>query len=142
MIPFLVEGEKAVCVFAALNGFLIYRSLREKELNRGTLVRYFTARFWRIYPLYMATVIAFALSGSMRRDPTLLHGLLSEFLMLQVFGFPYEANLPSWSLYVEVAFYLTLPLLLAVGKTWCVGGAAVLAGAVFLWAMELFANFN
>jgi peptidoglycan/LPS O-acetylase OafA/YrhL len=59
-------------------------------------------------------VIIFTISGQMRSDPTVFHGLISELFMFQIFGFPYLVNLPSWSIYVEVLFYLFLPLCLIV----------------------------
>lgn len=113
-LPFIASGNKAVPIFASLSGFLIYSSLVSKPITTNSLRMYFNHRFIRIYPLYYVTVIVFTISGQMRSDPTVVHGLMSELLMFQVFGFPYLVNLPSWSIYVEVFFYLILPFYLLI----------------------------
>jgi len=113
-IPFIPVGEKAVPIFASLSGFLIYRSLARRKITSESIYVYIKNRFLRIYPLYFATVVAFILIGEMRSDPTLFHGIISEIFMFQILGFPYMVNLPSWSIYVEVSFYLILPIYLII----------------------------
>ncbi len=113
-IPFITKGGNGVPVFAALSGFLIYRSLAGKTGTSGQLRHYFFRRFLRIYPLFAVTTIVVTLMGQMRHDPTVWHGLASELLMLEVFGYPHIANLPAWSIYPEALFYLLAPIIIII----------------------------
>jgi peptidoglycan/LPS O-acetylase OafA/YrhL len=135
LFPVIKNGNKGVPIFAALSGLLIYRSLiylTDKTSSRSIddLRRYFIRRFLRVYPLFLATAVAATLLGQMRHSPTLVDGMVSEFLMLQVLGYPHLVVLPAWSLIVEVIFYCFLPIFMIVlrDKTWI--GAAVLLVAV------------
>lgn len=103
-IPFIRLGDKAVPVFCVLSGFLIYRSLR-KVVRIEEIRAYVIRRVLRIYPLYVASVIACVLLG-----PLALRQALGELFMLQVFGFNSMTNAVIWSLYVEVLFYFILPM--------------------------------
>jgi peptidoglycan/LPS O-acetylase OafA/YrhL len=108
--PSAKMGAKSVAVFIVLSGFLVYRSLKNRCGTADDIGRYFKRRFFRIYPLYFATVIALALTGSIYPDPSRLQGFLSEALMLRTLNYHAFANPPAWSLYVEVLFYLLLPI--------------------------------
>ena len=109
LLPFLSRGAKAVPIFVALSGFLIYRSLlRVRHLEQ--LRRYALRRFLRIYPAYAVTLLAALAVGLFDgRTPVFQH-LLAEFTMVRMFGFDGLANPPLWSLYVEVLFYLVAPV--------------------------------
>ncbi|MCW5773366.1 MAG: acyltransferase family protein [Rhodospirillaceae bacterium] len=74
--------------------------------------------------------------------------LLSDFLMLKSIGYGEIFNGPSWSLYVEVLFYVLLPAVLVVarGRMAAVGILAyfgfVIAGYALGDAVKLFAYFG
>lgn len=111
-LPFIMQGDKGVPIFAALSGLLIYGALRRHALSVPLLKDYCKRRFLRIYPLFAAVTLTALVAGQMRQDPTLLHGIASEFFMLQVLRFPHRVVLPTWSIHVEVIFYIMLPIIM------------------------------
>jgi peptidoglycan/LPS O-acetylase OafA/YrhL len=98
-------GNKGVPIFVVMSGFLIYRSLRERYTS-ADLIAYSKRRFLRIYPLYFATICALFFLGYLDFDSR----ALAEVLMLRAFGYPVFVTPPAWSLYVEVVFYMILPV--------------------------------
>ena len=132
IIPFIKEGDKGVPIFASLSGLLIYKSLGG-SLDYLRLRSYFHRRILRIYPLFFAVTLAATAIGQMRSDSTLLHGIVSEFLMLQVFGFPYRVVLPTWSLHVEVIFYVFLPAIVVIcGRRTSFAAIIILLATLFV----------
>ena len=116
-----------VILFFTLSGFLLYRPfaaalLREQE--RPSFARYLRNRALRIIPAYWAILllVSLVLQAALVRDSTgdlrtdALHDpllLLENVLLVQNYtpdGVVTGIG-PAWSLAVEVAFYLTLPLL-------------------------------
>ena len=113
--PYLLSngGNKAVPIFVLLSGFLIYRSVRKID-SADDLRDYVRRRFLRIYPLYFAAVVAVFALGQL---PTKPRTVFPEVFMLRAFGYPTFGNPPAWSLYVEVAFYVFLPIfVIAAGR--------------------------
>ncbi len=106
---FVQAGNKAVPVFVALSGFLIYRAVRGIG-SIDDLRRYYWNRILRIVPLCVASAVAIItirqLGGA---APPGGHGV-AELFMLRSLGYPLFANPPLWSLYVEIVFYLVAPL--------------------------------
>ena len=88
------------------------------------LRRYFGHRGWRVLPAYWATVTVVYLIYLWRPDPaTSGHGwggYLRHLAFVQIYGIGHvHTGLPqTWSLCVEVVFYLLLPLLGA-GLVYC-----------------------
>jgi len=104
---FLAYGSKAVPIFVCLSGYLIFRSIRRiKSLE--DIRRYVVRRFLRIYPAYFASVL---LCIAFFQTEISTKNILAEIFMLRTFGYPIYANPVSWSVYVEVMFYLIAPLL-------------------------------
>ncbi|GGG79687.1 acyltransferase family protein [Corynebacterium pelargi] len=106
----LARFDYFVAVFFALSAFLLWRDFRPQG--------YLRRRFWRIVPAYWVCVgLTFALLFDAFRTPP--EAILATFFFGQIY-------LPNglagglthmWSLCVEVAFYLGLPVLFwAVGK--------------------------
>ncbi|WP_312993410.1 acyltransferase [Achromobacter animicus] len=137
-------GWTGVNLFFILSGFLIGTILLKAfEAARFSYWGYLTSRFLRIYPLYIV-VVAFYLFHMHARgfvtDPESLlaiAALQASFLPTLAYDFwglqlPYYAV--TWSLVVEIAFYITIPVILFVlfklRIVWV--GLLVLAGA-FLW---------
>lgn len=108
-LPVIVNGFKAVPIFVCLSGFLIYRAVT--AATPFDLSRYAARRFRRVYPAYLGASLAFLLTAAWTRPEQLLLVLVSQVFMLPAFGYPVSVNPPAWSLYVEVLFYLVLPVL-------------------------------
>jgi len=117
VVPAFIEnGSKAVPVFVALSGFLIYRAVLPVD-SGDQLRRYLRNRFFRIFPLYAASVVALAALGYLGDSQNTLVEFLANVFVLRSFGSPLFANPPVWSLYVEIMFYLLLPIgVIAFGK--------------------------
>ena len=122
-------GNKGVPIFVVMSGFLIYRSLRDRY-TPADLIAYSKRRFLRIYPLYFATICALFLLGYLNFD----FRALAEVLMLRAFGYPAFVTPPAWSLYVEVVFYMILPVWMFIFRGSMV--AAVVAFGLSCLVME------
>jgi peptidoglycan/LPS O-acetylase OafA/YrhL len=100
--------------FYALSGFLIVRIYYEQaQLTRGWLLKYFSNRFARIYPVYfllLSVAICFHRSihpGTLITNYTLTHALFyGSDLIIQ----------PSWSLTVEECFYFLAPVFMLLAR--------------------------
>lgn len=125
----LTRFDFFVAVFFALSAFLLARSYRAEG--------YYRRRFWRIYPAYLACVvvvlclfpvgygappstIAATLSFTQIYLPDALHGGLTHL----------------WSLCVEVAFYLVLPLFMRMQRHWWVLGLVGVAWIITPWPYD------
>lgn len=115
-------GNKAVPIFVALSGLLTFRSLEKvtyKNVDlRISLMQFFINRFYRIYPLYFFTtllslVIFFGnyFYNNKFNIQIFIDRLFGEVFMLRIIGWQGMVNPPTWSLYVEVSFYIVAPLI-------------------------------
>ena len=117
-----------VTLFFALSGFLLYRPFLVAAFEpdrRPSVSAYFRNRVLRILPAYwvILLIVSLVLQSALVRDGADLHtgaltnpgDLLSAAFLLQ--GYRPSTTIigigPSWSLAVEVVFYLALPLLAA-----------------------------
>ncbi|MEZ5560433.1 MAG: acyltransferase [Pseudomonadales bacterium] len=135
-IPVIVPnaaGNYSVRLFYAISGLVIFLTL-EKCHN----VRDFAAlRFSRLYPTYWITLVAATLVGVLGfGDPFWLTGFVANLSMFQVFVGVSNFDNVYWSLAVELAFYLNVAWLFAVGlhryPLHCVAGWLCLSAA---WVM-------
>jgi peptidoglycan/LPS O-acetylase OafA/YrhL len=120
--------ETAVPFFFALSGFLLIRPwlLRADTPSAPPpdLRRYLGHRAWRVLPAYWTTVTVVYLIYLWRPDVARSghgwDGYLRHLAFLQIYGVGHvHTGLPqTWSLCVEVVFYLALPLLGA-ALVWC-----------------------
>lgn len=119
-VPFLFEnitaGPIAVGYFYVLSGFIMaiaYYKIDTSQRDNFHKLKYWVARFARIYPVYLVAllIIAAAKFKTLGQDwETLpLHLLL---LQSWIPGYPITLNTPGWSLSVEAFFYLSFPFLL------------------------------
>jgi peptidoglycan/LPS O-acetylase OafA/YrhL len=99
--------SNGVMLFFALSGYLLYRPF---VTGSPDLRRYAIARFLRIMPAYVVALVGVSLLTS---DPTFFERPLTYLLFLQNFdtGFWYDFLGVSWTLVIEVMFYVTLPLI-------------------------------
>ncbi|MEV6277258.1 acyltransferase [Nocardia sp. NPDC051832] len=120
--------DMAVAVFFALSGFLLWRPHAAAARGLGTapsVGHYFRHRAARILPAYWAVVVAVLLLLPSAADTAGWRVWFSNLALLQVF-IPLtltDGLTQMWSLSVEVAFYLVLPLL-ALALAWLRGAAA------------------
>lgn len=142
--PFAKYGGLGVDVFFVLSGFIMSHVYVDRELrNQAVLREFFVARFARIYPLHLATMIlmlgAYFVSRRLDVTPSEDSGygvaavLLSLVLLSEWFGMV-APNPGSWSISVEFANYLIFPFVspaIAKLRKWAplaiVAGAAILA---------------
>jgi peptidoglycan/LPS O-acetylase OafA/YrhL len=109
VVPALGYASKGVPIFAALSGFLIYRSV-VSIASLAKLREYAIRRTFRIYPIYLLGVLLCLLTGQYR-DPEGFRLLTSDLFMFSAISWPDGfANPPTWSLYIEVIFYALLPM--------------------------------
>jgi len=102
-------GE-AVAVFCVLSGFVVYRSLVYTGLTHSSdLFWYLKRRFFRIYPLFFITTVISFFFVQIRPQET-LQTFFSELSLFHFLGHPSVTNPPSWSIHVEIMFYLLIPL--------------------------------
>ena len=112
-------GYLAVQTFFILSGFVLARSYASTRWNRQSLTRFAMARFARIYPVYLLSLLVvsrFILETLSKPDRTVAQkaALLGDygFILLGWTGsLNVGWNTPAWSLSCEAFFYLCFPLL-------------------------------
>lgn len=118
--PTIAQGRFGVHLFYALSGYLIYATL-DRDWNtpspthsrRYWLWNFWTKRFFRIYPLYVANIaVVLALSTTIR------NGLTTGNLLAHLFGLhslfrPHHGAINGvlWTLSIEIQFYALAPFL-------------------------------
>ena len=107
---FIANAYVALGTFFALSGFLLMRGYSTVCWDTGNLRRYAVARFARLYPLYLLSLVvvapiirtAHAPAGSLWNYVFLLQGWRRP---------PFDWNTPAWSLSCEILFYALFPIL-------------------------------
>ncbi|QRY80437.1 acyltransferase [Pseudomonas sp. PDNC002] len=127
-VTLLGGGNSGVTLFFVLSGFLLARpflaGLRSGE--QVSIRRFYSARFFRIVPLYYVAVL---LAWGMTQKAVTFKALL--FIPIGFQAFPF--SVPWWSLCTEIQFYLLLPWVM-----WLLRFAAgrwLVALAVLGWAV-------
>jgi peptidoglycan/LPS O-acetylase OafA/YrhL len=116
----LFEARVAFVMFFVLSGYLLYRPFARAAIGESppaSVGAYLVRRAARIMPAYYlalaATVVLIATAGDVPGRRTVDNG---EFSLFLVFAQNYspdtllKLNAATWTLVVEVAFYLLLPL--------------------------------
>ena len=113
-------GYLAVQTFFLLSGFVLAQSYANTRWNRHSLARFAVARFARIYPAYLLSLVVvswFVLEVLIRPG----RGLAQKVAVLSDYAFVLQGwrgtlgvgwNAPAWSLSCEFFFYVCFPLLL------------------------------
>lgn len=117
----LFEGRVAFVMFFVLSGYLLYRAFARAALNQGEPVNvgsYLVRRAARIVPAYyvaiLGTLVLLSLAGDVPGRRLVDAAKVPVFF---VFGQNYspdtllKLNAATWTLAVEVAFYLMLPVI-------------------------------
>ncbi len=117
-----IAGSFAVSLFFGITGYLFWARAIKGPIDAREL---YARRFRRVYPLYLAVVVA-TLAYALLRSPGTLD-LHASSLGLLVPGFgqneplnglrPLFAIGQAWTLRYEIAFYLALPLLAPLART-------------------------
>jgi peptidoglycan/LPS O-acetylase OafA/YrhL len=122
-------GRLAVLLFFYLSGFWVTKVWVEKFGGRE-LGRFYAARYLRIVPLYLLVMVAAAWLRHMAIG-------LPNLTLFGVASIDQDPLGVSWSLDVEVQFYVLLPLLLPVltaSAQWT--GVAALVAATLAWMIS------
>ena len=109
---FLSNGQLAVALFFILSGFILAYTYEGQVNCRRDRVRFWEARFARIYPVYFLSLLL-----ALPFNPRLTLGsALHVLFMIQAWN-PWNPewagawNYPAWSLSVEAFFYLCFPFI-------------------------------
>jgi peptidoglycan/LPS O-acetylase OafA/YrhL len=123
-LPFAVQsifrgGYLAVQTFFLLSGFVLAQSYATTRWNRRSLTRFAVARFARIYPAYLLSLVLiswFVFEFLLKPG----RGALQKAAVVGDYAFVLQGwtgslnvgwNTPAWSLSCEFFFYLCFPLL-------------------------------
>ncbi|KEQ31261.1 hypothetical protein N180_03165 [Pedobacter antarcticus 4BY] len=112
-----------VDLFFIMSGFImlhVYSDQFQDKIQASTLKNFLVARFARIYPLHLFSLLLLVVIVRWLTDwgnpPILLEqpsDILPNILLLHSFGFTkiYSWNIPSWSISAEWAAYLLFPVI-------------------------------
>jgi peptidoglycan/LPS O-acetylase OafA/YrhL len=129
VLRLLDKGYLAVSLFFILSGFILVYTYQGKMSGPENIVRFWEARFARIYPVY---VLALVLMIPFAKTITV--GQRFAVLTMVQTWIPWKPemvgawNFPAWSLSVEAFFYLAFPLILIGLNRLRVAGLRWLAG--------------
>jgi peptidoglycan/LPS O-acetylase OafA/YrhL len=136
-------GNLAVSMFFVLSGFVLTWSWRDGETTRG----YYRRRVLKVFPNHIIMWgVALGVAIAFTATPQFNHALASLFLLTAwipdpelsfIFG---TVNGPTWSLSVELLFYLLLPVFLVLVRkirperlwAWVIGISAVAVALPFV----------
>jgi len=109
-------GYSGVSFFFILSGFILtYSHATEWELGRGDAKRFWVARFARIYPVYLLSMLfAGYLGFQFFRKPVHILAYIADLLMVQSWSVRMVNffHVTAWTISVEMFFYLVFPFLL------------------------------
>jgi peptidoglycan/LPS O-acetylase OafA/YrhL len=136
------HGYVGVSLFFVLSGFILtYTYLDPLTGLRAGLRAFWIARFARIYPVYLLSLLVafrFFLDNPERgNELKTVVALVAVPLLLQAWWPPLEFlwNTPGWTLSAEAFFYLLFPfvapLLIKLGTAW------IMVGIVACWGLAL-----
>jgi len=113
-LPFNIEkilysGKYGVALFFIVSAYTLFRSLDLRKEN--SFVKYFIRRFFRIAPMYYLVLIVLFIVDNDQGISTL--NLTTHILFINGFFVNYFNSIMGveWTIFVEVAFYLLLPLI-------------------------------
>jgi peptidoglycan/LPS O-acetylase OafA/YrhL len=121
-------GFLAVIVFFMLSGFVIGRAT-PAERSAGAVASYLQRRFIRIYPIYLAALVAsFLVAGKpLGSGEFLLHAAFLQNAVVETIA----SNGPLWSLDNEAIYYLVFVVVLLIPRALYILCAAAIAGVIF-----------
>ncbi|TLG78975.1 acyltransferase [Methylocystis sp. B8] len=111
-------GMSAVLIFFVLSGYWVAAMWRKTySKTTSAYFTYLVSRIWRIAPVFaLCSAIAWALLFWRGDAPAafggLMHQLFSNIMILGYNSLPFQANIPGWSLDMELQFYLIAPAII------------------------------
>jgi peptidoglycan/LPS O-acetylase OafA/YrhL len=135
------QGKVGVHLFLIISGFLIHWGYL-KGGSRFEPAKFYSKRFWRIYPPYLVALFAFCFAlGTAGTFSLFTHLTLIHNFFTNTF---YSINPSFWSLALEMQLYLIYPLFLAVYKRVGLNKAVLLVAAIAVVYMgvEAFAGVD
>ena len=157
LMPVSSTGFLGVTFFFVLSGFILCHRYSGVDFSRNELYQFYAARFARVYPFYIISVVLslpalinadlyFQDTGQKTSAALLTAGPVLAVAGLHAWlpGAACSVNCPTWSISNEVFFYLCFPFLLRMLRTSAVrlAGAACLcwlaSTAVFLAVWQVF----
>ena len=116
LTAFISAGYQAVGFFFFLSGFILaYSHAPEYELGKGSARRFWVARFARIYPVYLLSMLFAGYVGFQYfRQSIHVFAFVADLLMVQSWSVRMVNffHVVAWSLSVEMFFYFAFPFLL------------------------------
>ena len=135
---FLTAGPEMVSFFFVLSGFVMMIANWDRQLEPA---KYYRERFARIAPTYyMAFLIALFVETAVYGRRAVVFNAL--FLQAWFPPYPVSINGPSWSLSVEMFFYLTFPLLWGMLKPKRLNPIIVMVSSFFVWLFSQLVLMN
>lgn len=124
-----------VSFFYVLSGFILTYVYR--DMSNHSVRRYYLTRIARLWPTHIVTLLAAAVFIPSTDQVTNWYLALTANLLLvhswiPIWGYPFSFNSVSWSLSVEVAFYIVFPLLATTRhfRWWYLGIVALVFGSL------------
>lgn len=119
-VDFISLGRYAVYVFFMLSGYWIFRMYNEKYRTlQSSYIVYLRSRLFRLMPVYWCILafsvvcyIVLAKISPAHEEPWTSGMLMHNFIIIGLANNNYALIDPSWSLDIEIQFYLVAPLLL------------------------------
>lgn len=114
-------GAHGVQLFFSISGFILFKNLSSlKKINWSSIKNYYLKRLYRIEPPYIITILGFyiLLIASNRIEKWSFGNLISSLFYTHnfIYEIPSIINGVSWSLEIEIIFYLLLPFLFLAQK--------------------------
>jgi peptidoglycan/LPS O-acetylase OafA/YrhL len=116
VLTFVDHGDRGVLLFFAISGFILAQPFLRQRLLHGqpvSIKAYLRRRLTRLEPPYILSLLLYssAIAISQHRFWSLIPPLLAHIVYMRNF-LPVEfLNFVTWSLEVEVQFYILAPLL-------------------------------
>jgi peptidoglycan/LPS O-acetylase OafA/YrhL len=116
-VPELIErGGRGVLLFFAISGFILAQPFLRQHLQHGKAVSigaFFKRRLTRLEPPYILSLLLYAIGQAFYQHQvgSLILPLLAHIFYLHNFFALPSLNLVTWSLEVEIQFYLLVPVL-------------------------------
>ncbi|WP_245300195.1 acyltransferase family protein [Methylocystis bryophila] len=111
-------GMSAVLIFFVLSGYWVATMWAATySKTRAPYLTFVVSRFWRIAPVFaLCSVITWGLLYWRGEAPAVIGSharqVFSNLFILGYNSLPFQANVPGWSLDMELQFYLVAPLVI------------------------------